>query len=78
MIEISSRVIQRLRAWNQDRQNQSLDRLYALALLLVLVSCDDIRAGNIDEDVLRFIRGMKYEKKYKFEYWSFDMFFFQT
>lgn len=58
LIEIPNRIVEKLRAWNLERQNHSLDRLYVLALLLALVSKDEIRGGNIDEDVLRFIRGM--------------------
>lgn len=56
LIEISYRVIDRLREWNEDRANNNFDRLYVLALLLVLVSKDDIRRSNIDQNVIAFIR----------------------
>lgn len=58
LVEISCRVIQRLRDWNNDRENISFDRSYVLALLLVLTSKDDISKSNINQSVIQFIRDL--------------------
>lgn len=59
MVEISHRVIEKLRTWNEEKENIHLDRLYTLALLLVLASKDDIQRSSVNEEVLNFIRGME-------------------
>lgn len=58
LVEISHHVIDRLREWNKDRANKNFDRSYVLALLLVLVSKDDICQSNINQDVTMFIRDL--------------------
>lgn len=64
LVEISHRVIERLRQWNEDRENKHFDRLYVLALLLVLVPKDDICRSNIDQNVLNFIRDLMWIRAY--------------
>lgn len=57
-VEISHQVVEKLKTWNSDKENSSLDRHFVLALLLVLVSKDDISNGTISDEVVGFIRGM--------------------
>lgn len=55
-MEIPFKVIEKLSDWNKVPLNQSIDRNFILALLLILVEKEDITKKNISESVREFIQ----------------------
>lgn len=59
LFEIPDAVLKKFEVWNTPPQDKSdeIDKRFVLALLLVLVSENDILNGNISQDALTFISG---------------------
>lgn len=65
--EIPHSVIKQLIEWNTnapENSNIDIDRRFVQALLLILLSKDQIMANNIPKHVLEFIRGKEISNFY--------------